>query len=170
MASGAGPEKATLIPQQGRSLPAATLPWARADFAWLAGLCLATYAVYLPVLGFDFVFDDRPLHSPQPFTALLALRPPVFYRALGGLPPSAFTRNVLPPVFIIMAVGPAQALELEPDGLAPVHADAPRAGGAQRVYAGAGNSLPPVRRGGGGPGVCPAPGARGERGMDYGFA
>ncbi|MGD1105191.1 MAG: hypothetical protein ABSA59_24365 [Terriglobia bacterium] len=82
MANGARPETATLIPQPGGSLPEASLPWAGADLAWLAGLCLAAYAFYLPVLGFDFVFDDRPFilqnpsllswHSvPQFFTAHL---------------------------------------------------------------------------------------------------
>ena len=67
MASGAEAEPTELNPHQGQSIPAASLPWARTDSAWLTGLCLATYAFYLPVLRFGFVFDDRPFILQNPW-------------------------------------------------------------------------------------------------------
>ena len=67
MANSAGQEAAKLIPPQGRSLRTNSLPWVRADFAWLAGLCFAAYAFYLQVLRFDFVFDDRPFILQNPW-------------------------------------------------------------------------------------------------------
>jgi Flp pilus assembly protein TadD len=45
----------------------ASLPWTRQDAAWLAGLCALVYAVYLPVLKFGFVFDDRPFILRNPW-------------------------------------------------------------------------------------------------------
>lgn len=66
MENGAQQKTVSLIPAQDRPLPA-ILPWTRTDFAWLVGLCLATYAVYLPVLRFDFVFDDRPFILQNPW-------------------------------------------------------------------------------------------------------
>ncbi|MGA3323805.1 MAG: tetratricopeptide repeat protein [Terriglobia bacterium] len=67
MANGARPETAALNPHEGHSLTSPSPPWTGADFSWLAGLCLATYAVYLPVLRFDFVFDDRPFILQNPW-------------------------------------------------------------------------------------------------------
>ena len=37
------------------------------DAAWMAGLCVVIYALYLPVLKFDFVFDDRPFILRNPW-------------------------------------------------------------------------------------------------------
>jgi len=55
---GSGPERSSAAP---------ALSWTRADSAWLVGLCLATYACYLWVLRFDFVFDDRPFILQNPW-------------------------------------------------------------------------------------------------------
>lgn len=49
------------------SAPLSAPSWVRSDYAWLAGLSLAIYACYFPVLHFEFVFDDRPFILQNPW-------------------------------------------------------------------------------------------------------
>lgn len=66
MARGVADQSATLTTGQYPVSPAPSPAWARVDLAWMAGLCLATYACYIPALHFDFVFDDRPFILQNP--------------------------------------------------------------------------------------------------------
>jgi protein O-mannosyl-transferase len=50
-----------------RPAPSSSLAWSRSDLDWLAVLCAAIYACYLPVLHFEFVFDDRPFILQNPW-------------------------------------------------------------------------------------------------------
>jgi protein O-mannosyl-transferase len=66
MARSAASQDAMIANRQERACLASSLPWTRVDLAWLTSLCLVTYACYLPVLHFDFVFDDRPFILQNP--------------------------------------------------------------------------------------------------------
>lgn len=80
MTDGEEPNTSRLTSQEVRPSSPASLPWTRQDVAWLGGLCLATYFLYLPVLRFDFALDDRALIPQNP--QLLSWRSvPTFFTA-----------------------------------------------------------------------------------------